>query len=91
MLLTRAGIGYITGWAQLAHCRTDRGNALEDTALEHVSGLDFKFAFQGEHHVHAGVRSHAGLVEVGVGPEAVRVFAEAAVLLEDAADGLNGI
>src|SRR5690348_17745169 len=65
----------------------DRGNRVEHVALEHVVGkFDVELAFEREHHVDAGVRSHAGLVEVGFGGERVYIAAQPAVLLEDRTD-----
>ena len=56
-------------------------DALEHAALEHVVGeLDVELAFEREHHVDAGVRGHARLIEVGVLGQRRRVLAEASVL-----------
>ena len=52
---------------QLVDRGGDRGDALEHAALEHrVRELDVERILEGEHHVDAGVRAHAGLEEVGV-------------------------
>src|SRR5580698_7488596 len=89
MLLTAAGIGLASRAAQLTYRRADGGDTLEHAALEHaVREFDVEFTFESEHHVDAGVRCHPGLVEVGLGAEGVDIAAQAAVVLENAADRL---
>ena len=62
----------------------DRGDALEDAALEHrVRELDVEAVLEGEHQVDARVRGHARLVEVGVVAQRVDVHGQAAMFLDD--------
>ena len=63
---------------------------LEHAALEHrVGELDVELVLEAEHHVHAGVRGHAGLVEVVVLAELGGVDRQPGVLSKDRADSIN--
>src|SRR6187431_808861 len=75
------------GGYQLVECRMDRGNSVEHIALEHVvREFDVEFAFERQHDVDAGMRGHAGLVQVCFWRERLDIAAQAAVFLEDYSD-----
>src|SRR5438309_3090566 len=72
---------------QLAQRGADGGDGLEGALAQHVLGeLDVERVLEREHHVDAGVRGHAGLVQVGVVADLGDVDRQAGVLGEDMSD-----
>ena len=70
-----------SGGDQFADCGADRLDAAEHIALEHVVWkLDVEDTFQRQHHVDAGMRGHAGLVQVSGNVQAICIGIEMALL-----------
>ena len=60
-------LGLLFGQRRDGEQIADRGDALEHASLEQPVGeFDVELVLEREHQIHAGVRGHPGLVEVGV-------------------------